>query len=665
VERRYRLASAPSSPASALDLERTLNAAQRAAVESDAPRILILAGAGTGKTRTLTYRVARLIEKGVPPSSIVLATFTNRAAKEMVERIELLLGPLARQVRAGTFHSLAYRALRRWGSAFGFDERLAILARDDQKELMGAAVADAEIEVAARRFPSAEALVELASLAINTGCSITEVLTQKLSLLPFQAEIERVLARYAERKAAMNAMDFDDLLHFWRKLLLSGEAAERIKDGVGHVLVDEFQDTNRLQADIAELLSEKSKNLCVVGDDAQSIFAFRGARFDNILEFPRARETQIHSLTDNYRSTQKILALANEVIAQNPLQFPKALSSPHAGSVVPVVVPAKDLFQQAEFVAQRVLELVDEGLPLAEQAVLYRSHGQSVELQLELTKRNVPYLVRSGRRFFEQAHVRDLLAFLRIIWNPKDELAWRRVLAILPGVGARSSGRIWSWIAQAIDGRRDHLEALLMHELLLGLPARARASIRELVEMLRIASSEEMQARPGELIRTLLRVSLVSHLEQVHANANARTEELLQLADIAAQSKDLGAFLQEIALVNEIAGEEMAGGSRSKDREWLTLSTVHQAKGLEWRAVFVAGLTDGGFPHQQSLEEPGGEAEERRLFYVAVTRAKEQLYLVYPGSRIVRDQDRVLTRPSRFVSSIPPGLIEKWVLDQG
>ncbi len=552
MERRYQILHRTTDAPSALDLDNTLNATQRAAVESDAKRILILAGAGTGKTRTLTYRVARLIEKGAPPQGIVLATFTNRAAREMKERIEDLLGPTARKVRAGTFHALAYRALLRHGSLFGFDARLAILGREEQKELMGIAIADTQLDPGAHRFPSAETLVDLASLAINTDRTLTDVLTRNLSLLPLLAQIEQVLSLYTRRKAAMGAMDFDDLLVFWRLLLMNGGAvADGIKDGVHHVLVDEFQDTNRLQAEIAELLAERSERLCVVGDDAQSIFGFRGARFDNILEFPARAPTEVHSLTENYRSTQKILAIANEVIAKNTLQFPKVLRSPHAGMMMPVVTPSRDVLQQAAFVAQRALELRDEGVALGEQAILYRSHGQSVELQLELTRRGVPYVVRSGRRFFEQAHVRDLVAFLRIIWNPRDELSWRRILAILPGVGARSSGRIWAAVAQALLEEKDHLEALLRHELLLGLPGRARESIRGLVDLLARASTEEMHAQPGAMIRTLLAGALMAHLEQTHANAQRRAEELAQLADIAAQSKDLGAFLAELALVSE------------------------------------------------------------------------------------------------------------------
>jgi DNA helicase-2/ATP-dependent DNA helicase PcrA len=672
VVRRYALDASRAAGASRLDLA-ALNEEQRRAVTSDARRILILAGAGTGKTRTLTHRVAHLIDRGVAPERIVLVTFTNRAAREMIDRIELLLGPSSRRVRAGTFHALGYGALRRHGAAIGFDARPIVLAREDQIEVMASAIADTEVRETGRRFPSPEALIQLLSLAINTDRTLSATLASRPHLAPLEAEIEAALARYAEKKRAMAAVDFDDLLLLWKALLVEDTPARDVLRGeIDHVLVDEYQDTNRLQGEIAELLAARTGNLCVVGDDAQSIFSFRGARLENLLEFAggarsepvassAGAETATFRLTESYRSTRQILAVAGDVIARNTNRLDKTLCSERSG-LLPALIPTKDPLQQAAFVAQRVLELADEGVPLAEQAVLYRAHAHAVEIQLELTKRGVPYVVRSGPRFLEQAHVKDLVAFLRIIESPRDEPSTRRVLAILPGVGRRSTSRIWSAITPAVLAGRSTAEALRSADL--GLTGRARRSLDALASLLEAVAP--LASRPGDLVRALIDgngdLSLADHVAAVHANAPHRVEELLQLATIAAQFRDLGELLAEIALVNDLSGEDLS--RTAKEREHLTLSTVHQAKGLEWRSVFVVGLSDGAFPHQTSLEEPGGEEEERRLFYVAVTRAKDQLHLAHPASRLAGDRDRILTRPSRFLGEIAEGHVERWVIDE-
>jgi DNA helicase II / ATP-dependent DNA helicase PcrA len=658
--------------ASKLDLTSNLNESQRRAVETDAPRVLILAGAGSGKTRTLTYRVARLIEKGAAPDGIVLVTFTNRAAREMVARIDQLLGAAARNVRAGTFHHLANRALRKHGATLGLRAGYGILDREDGAELMNAAIADAGVDVAARRFPSGDLLAALASLARSCDQPAAEAIVRRMPYFaPLEAPIARVLELYEKRKQEMNVVDFDDLLIGWRTLLARGdELAKRLQLDVQHVLVDEFQDTNRLQAEIAELLAAECGSLCVVGDDAQSIYAFRGAEFENILDFPRRKKTEVHVLDANYRSTPEILALANEVIRKNPLQFPKDLSARRSRGMLPVIVPAKDPLQQAEFVAQRVLELREEGIDLEQQAVLYRAHSHGIELQIALARRDIPFIVRSGLRFFEQAHVKDALSFLRVIANPYDELAWRRMLDMIPGVGARTALKIFGLVREAALAGRDPIAELALPAALDEVPKRAHGPYLALARLLAGIARDVSTASPGELVRRLLErtpegetAPLVEHITVTHANAESRLAELAQLAEVAAQHADLESFLSDAALVTELTGEEATGAV--EERDLLTLSTVHQAKGLEWRAVFVVGLTDGGFPIQNALEEPGGEAEERRLFYVAVTRAMEQLYLCYPATRPVREDERSLMRPSRFLADVAASgtLHEKWVLD--
>lgn len=654
MSKKYTLKGPPR--ASSLDLLRALNAEQRDAVESDAKRLLILAGAGSGKTRTLTYRVARLIEKGTAPERIVLVTFTHRAAREMIVRLDALLGPAATRVRAGTFHALAHRTLRKHGKAIGIAPGFTILDRDDQQSVMSATIADADIPLGERRFPAPSLLVELRSLMIDCGLSLPQVIIKRAPQIAIlEEQVSRVLEMFEEKKKEINAVDFDDLLLGWRALLERGdELGAMLRGEIEQVLVDEFQDTNKLQAEIAELLARASGALCVVGDDAQSIYAFRGADFENILDFPRKSKTEVHQLLTNYRSTPEILGLANEVIKHNPLQFPKELKAVKPKTFLPALIPAKDVIQQAQFIGQRVLELRDEGVPLAEQAILYRAHSHAMELEIELTRRGIPYFLRSGVRFFEQAHVKDALAYIRVVANPSDELAWHRVLGTVPGVGTKTAAKL---IAVPPDARG------IDHSVLEELPPRAKAGMTAAFAML--TELRVLRASPAKMLRVLCAEGiLVDHVKATYTNSDVRLTELAQLADIAELEPDLDAFLGETVLISAQSTED--AGAKNKDKERIVLSTVHQAKGLEWRVVFLAHLVDGSFPNQTALEERGGEAEERRLFYVAVTRAMEQLYLLYPATRSLGPGgDRSITRPSRFLTELtnPGELVEKWVLE--
>ncbi len=654
MNKKYTLKGAPR--ASSLDLLRALNAEQRDAVESDAPRLLILAGAGSGKTRTLTYRVARLIEKGTAPEKIVLVTFTHRAAREMIARLDALLGTAATRVRAGTFHALAHRALRKHGRAIGVLPGFTILDRDDQNSVMSQTIAGADIPIAERRFPSTSLLIQLRSLMIDCELSLGSVIVKRAPQIALlEEQVSRVLELYEEKKREINAVDFDDLLLGWRALLTrSDELGEMLRSEIEQVLVDEFQDTNKLQAEIAELLAQASGALCVVGDDAQSIYAFRGADFENILDFPRKSKTDVHQLLTNYRSTPEILALANEVIKHNPLQFPKELKAVKPKTLLPALIPARDVIQQAQFIGQRVLELRDEGIPLAEQAILYRAHSHAMELEIELTRRGIPYFLRSGVRFFEQAHVKDALAYVRVVANPSDELAWHRILSTVPGVGTKTAAKMLALPPETRGIDENPLD---------GLPPRAKNGLTLAFSML--ASLRTLRSSPAKMLRLLCAEGvLVDHVKAAYANSETRLAELAQLADIAEIEPDLDAFLGETALISAQSTED--AGAKNKDKERIVLSTVHQAKGLEWRVVFLAHLVDGSFPNQTALEERGGEAEERRLFYVAVTRAMEQLYLSYPVTRSLGPGgDRSMTRPSRFITELtnPVELLEKWMLE--
>jgi DNA helicase-2/ATP-dependent DNA helicase PcrA len=488
------------------------------------------------------------------------------------------------------------------------------------------------------------------------------IATQAPQFVALEEEILRVARRYAERKAQMNAMDFDDLLLNWKRLLVEIPAArDSISRRFSAVLVDEYQDTNRLQGEIVDAMAAPHGNLLVVGDDAQSIYAFRGAHFENILKFPE-RHTGCRQLrlVTNYRSTPAILALANASISRNRKQFEKELRPHREGGVVPALVPLRDVHQQAEFVAQRLLELREEGIPLREMAVLYRAHTHSMELQMELARRGIPFLVRAGVRFFEQAHIKDVLAHLKFIQNPQDELSFKRIVKLVPGIGAASADALWAqveqWLRQGRDPRTQ-IDALTQH-----VPPKARSGLRALAGALQTLVATRSQ--PSEMIRCVLHEGGYGEaLKQRYANAQARQDDVLQLADYALQAESLEQLLADLTLLDSLEAEDVIEGAEPDEK--LTLSSVHQAKGLEWRAVFLIWLADGRFPSAPALRAADGEEEERRLFYVAVTRAKDELYLTYPMMQEERDQARLLLRPSRFLDELPdsPAPYEKWSIE--
>jgi len=640
-----------------IDYASDLNAEQHAVVMHPGGPMLVLAGAGSGKTRTLVYRVARLLEDGVPSSAILLLTFTNRSAREMLQRVGDLLGQDAGKVMGGTFHSVGNRLLRRYGERLGYRPNYGILDREDAQDLMAAALTDLVPSTPDRRLPGAALLVELYSLVINTGRSLETAVGERYPQFLAAAEtIQTVFRRYLERKRAAQVMDYDDLLLNWLLLLRKHDDVRRsLGARFAHVLVDEYQDTNRLQADVVETMLGGERNLMVVGDDAQSIYAFRGAEYANILSFPeRFPGCTVFRLETNYRSLPPILDLANASIAHNAKQFPKTLRSVRDGGEPPVLSAAPSPEAQASFVAQQVLDLVDEGAQLSEIAVLYRNHSHSLEIEVELTRRNIPYEVRSGLRFFEQRHVKDVLAHLRFVANPRDEVAFARAARLRPRLGQRLVAKVW----QAIGETRDPLAALgRLDGKAAGLPGAAAHSVRQLAEV--FEKLGRLRARPGEMVREVLASGYREHVRAQLENASSRLDDLEQLALFADGYEALDAFLDEVSLMNELSGEDVA--AEHAERERVTLSTVHQAKGLEWRVVFLVWLAEGRFPsaRAEDLEE------ERRLFYVACTRAKDELYLCYP--MVARDRYRVdiITEPSRFVSELPEATYQRWLVQEG
>jgi DNA helicase-2/ATP-dependent DNA helicase PcrA len=651
-----------------LDYERELNHQQLAVVRSAGGPLLVIAGAGSGKTRVVTYRVAYLIESGVDPAGILLVTFTNKAAREMLHRVGLLVpaaGGGGGRVWGGTFHHIGNRILRRHAPLVGYHPNFTILDREDTKKLMEACIRDLKINPKGSRFPKGEVLEDLVGLSVNTRRPIDELVLDRYPFFyDLLDDIRAVSEHYRNRKRELNAMDFDDLLFYWETLLREHpEVRVRYSEQFQHILVDEYQDTNRIQADIVDLLAERHGNIMVVGDDSQSIYSFRGANFANILTFPeRYPSARIFKLELNYRSTPQILDLANTSIVHNRFQFPKELQTVRPAGPLPSLVPAQDIMEQASFVAQRVAEIQDGGIPLSQIAVLYRAHYHSMELQMELTRRGIPFEVRSGLRFFEQAHIKDVSAYLKIICNPLDELAWRRVLLLYPRIGKATAEKIWRMISAGGSDPRVAVDAQEVQE---KIPAGMQENWRWFSRTLARLRDPKMTSDPGGMIELVMKEGYEAYLESRYPNYESRADDLRQLAAFASQYSSCQDFLSELALLTSMEEEtpSMRGGDGNG---MITLSSVHQAKGLEWAVVFIIWLAEGRFPSLRSLSESGGngEEEERRLFYVAVTRARDELYLCYPRFAAERGGRAMIQRPSRFISELCGNGYERVDLDE-
>jgi DNA helicase-2/ATP-dependent DNA helicase PcrA len=648
-------------PSIKIDYEAELNPQQRAVVTAEGGPALVIAGAGSGKTRTITYRVAHLVAAGEDPHRILLVTFTNKAAREMLHRVERLIGLDLKRLWGGTFHHVGNLTLRRHARLLDYSASYSILDREDSKDLLETCLSDMGIPKKERRFPKGDVLQDIVSHAVNTEKPIEEVVTGRYPFFKEFTEIILAIARhYREKKKRANLVDYDDLLSLWKRLLeehpeVKGIYTSRFR----HILVDEYQDTNKLQADLVDLLGSQHRNLVVVGDDAQSIYAFRGAHFANIMEFPkRYPDAKVYKLETNYRSTPEILDLANSAIGHNEKQFPKNLKAIRKGGERPILVPLRDVLQQADHVAKKILTLREEGILLEEIAVLYRSHYHSMELQLELTRRGIPYTIRSGLRFFEQAHIKDVVSYLKILANPLDELAWTRILKQLPLIGRVTAERLF----RHLSSKPDPLASLGTDETRLLLPKGAHPGWEEFVRLMKRLADPAVQNNPSSQINLILEGGYQDYLESAYPNFRDRIEDLRQLAQFAGRYRSLDNFLSELALVGSVESETVLAGAQEEEGK-VVLSTIHQAKGLEWRAVFLIWLAEGRFPPSRSLDHPENEEEERRLFYVAVTRAKDLLFFSYP---IVSEGWRGLTlmKPSRFLSELEPSTYERRLLDR-
>ncbi len=629
----------------------------RAAAHKDGP-LLIIAGAGTGKTRTLVYRVAHLLDQGVAPERILLLTFTRRAAHEMLMRAERLVGSVSTRVQGGTFHGTGHRVLRRHGPAAGLPGNFSIMDQGDAQDLMQLARAGLGFGSREKRFPKKETLHHIYSRHINVERPIDEILHAEYPhFLDFSADIVRLFAEYTSRKHERNLVDYDDLLLFWALLLEhSPSIADQIAGAYDHLLVDEYQDTNALQARILRGMCRGHQNITVVGDDAQSIYSFRGANIRNILDFPRQfTGTTVVTLEQNYRSTQPVLDLTNAVIARAPERFSKTLWTMRPGHERPWLVTAHDEQQQTRFVIDRILELHENGTALKEMAVLFRAGYMSADLEIELANRKIPFEKWGGLKFLEAAHIKDVLAFLRILDNPRDEVSWYRVLMLMPGIGDVTARAVMAsmaergWDADAFT----HFAA----------PPRMRDAHHALAGLLRRLGTVRREGEDVSADITDIRELYDAILTARYEHPEPRLADLDQLRVIAAGYPSRAAFLSALALEPPQSTQDLATGSENED-DALVLSTVHSAKGKEWDAVFVIWAVDGWFPSTRSMEEEDELEEERRLMYVALTRARNHLAVTYPlnvyASR--RSVEYSMDQLSRFFDGGVRELMERVVV---
>jgi DNA helicase II / ATP-dependent DNA helicase PcrA len=635
------------TPESKRDFAAELNPQQAAAATHGDGPLLIIAGAGTGKTRTLVYRVAHLIETGVRPDRILLLTFTRRASQEMLSRAEKLVGATSRKVHGGTFHATAHRLLRRFGQAAGLAKDFTIMDQGDSADLMQISRSQLGYAQKSKRFPKKETLQYVYSRHINTGFSIDEIIRDDYAqFIEYIEDFTKIFADYTLRKQQRNLVDYDDLLLFWALMLeASPELATKIAGLYDHVLVDEYQDTNVLQARILRGMCRTHSNISVVGDDAQSIYSFRGANFRNILGFPKQFDgATVVTLEQNYRSTPEILEATNTMISRAKERFTKNLWTERTGGEKPWLVAAQDEQQQTRFVVDRILELHEEGIPLADIAVLFRAGYMSADLEIELTNRKIPFEKWGGLKFLEAAHVKDVLAFLRILENPRDEVSWYRILLLLPGIGdatARAAidamaGAAWE---SAAFGRYSA-------------PARARSAHQALVVLLdelRSGASTTDARVAADIAR--VRMLYDNILRDRYDKAEPRLSDLDQLQVIASGYPDRATFLSALALEPPQATQDLPGGASKDDNDALVLSTAHSAKGKEWEAVFVIWAVDGWFPSARCLNSEEETDEERRLMYVAMTRAKNYLSVTYPLNAYStrRGAEYTLDQLSRFI----------------
>ncbi len=645
-----------------IDYENELNEQQYDAVRNIHGPHLVIAGAGSGKTRALVYRVAYLVEHGVDPRQILLLTFTRKAAQEMIHRATSMLDNRCMDVAGGTFHSFAAMILRKYAERLGYGSYFSIIDRGDGEDIIAMVRSDLGITTKNRRFPKKKTTLDIISKTVNTGRSSRDIiLADYPQFLEAEWDIREIARHYGQYKVSKSLMDYDDLLVNLRDLLRDHEdVRKQVASQYRYIMVDEYQDTNALQAEIVCSLASEHNNIMVVGDDSQSIYSFRGADFKNIMDFPTIFPgCTITTMEQNYRSVQPILLLTNKIIENAKEKYSKELFSHIAGRQKPVYLRVRSENEQALFICQRVLELLDEGVPLNDIAVLFRSGWHSNELEIELNNHHIPYVKYGGLKFVASAHVKDMTSLLRVVSNPSDAIGWHRILRLHDGIGAKTAGDITREIVDNKTGFKGLVSPVYAGKKYSG-------DLKKLYDVIdQITSSE---CTPVDEVRIMLDYYLPV-LEKIHDDYKKRVNDLESLMRIAERYTTMEQFLTDLSIEppeppqNEI--HELMGGDGK-----LILSTVHSAKGLEWHSVFIVNLVDGYFPSSYSLYREEDIEEERRLFYVAATRAKSHLYLIAPEiDSSVRanyyTSRYTVPEPSRFITELDnlEELTEKWLLE--
>jgi DNA helicase-2/ATP-dependent DNA helicase PcrA len=648
------LSSAPPASESVkqggIDYEAALNPAQLEAVTHTAGPLLVIAGAGSGKTRTLTYRVAKLVENGTAPQSILLLSFTRKASHEMLNRAAQLLDQRCRQVSGGTFHSFANAVLRRYCGKIGFTNGFAIIDRSDSEDLIGMIRKESDSATDEGKLPRKSTLANMFSRSINKALPLEEVIYDDYSHFGHQFDtISKIWHTYQQRKREHDFCDFDDLLVYLHRLLSDHEdIRQQLASAYQHILVDEYQDTNLIQADIVSLLAGPEKNVMVVGDDSQSIYAFRGANFKNIITFPdRFPGTRIIKLEENYRSLQPILDLTNAMIDQAAEKYSKRLYTSRGGGVLPNLVACISENVQSQYIAEQILRSVEQGVALRDMAVLFRASFHSFDLELELARHSIAFIKYGGFKFTESAHIKDMIAHLKILHTPKDRLSWYRVLLLLKKVGTKTARKIYDAVAEQGKGASG----------LLTLPVKVHPSsgIERLKDLVGALAADAVPIHQmGEAVLQYY----LPMLKERYDDHPRRERDLQQLLTIMERYDNLEDFFADMALEPP---NTSAQGQLTTDEQAnrLNLSTVHSAKGLEWHTVFVIWALDGRFPSHYAMDDPDALEEERRLLYVAATRAREKLVLTYPCPIYDRSTQSMLYRPSRFLEGIPDEMIDR------
>ena len=643
-------ATAPCAPTDAL------NERQQLAVEHQGGPLLIVAGAGTGKTKTLAARVAHLLDAGTPPDRILLLTFSRRAAHEMLARVAASShnGAAASKVWGGTFHATANRLLRRFGGTLGLGPSFTLLDQGDATDLFGLVRGELGFASRGSRFPKADTVASIYSRVVNKQAPLREVLQESFPWCSEHGDaLREVFVGYTERKRRTNVLDYDDLLLHWRGLLAAPELRDVVRSRFDHVLVDEYQDTNTLQADIVRSLCPPAQ-LTAVGDDAQAIYGFRAASADNMWQFSEHfPDATLITLEENYRSTAPILAVANRVLTQSAAHLPKALRAVRPGGARPALTICHDELAQSAHVCDTVLELRERGVDLRRQAVLFRAGHHSAGLELELTRRDIPFVKFGGLKFLEAAHIKDLLALLRVLDNPTDELAWHRVLGMLDGVGPATVRRLCDEFGVGRDGG-DPLAAFLACAVRVPTAAETELAVLRAAWAACASSDEDAPGGPAVDIDALLPLCRAVFPRR-YDDAAVRLADLEALRVAAQSHSSRGRFLAELTLDPPDRTSDLADTPHLDD-DWLTLSTIHSAKGLEWSAVHVIHAADGNIPSDMALTDKAGLEEERRLLYVALTRARDTLSVSMPQRFHVKrfgNDDRHLLAPlSRFLEPV-------------